>query len=149
MKYNLVCRDCNKSPYIYNDRFCVTQCPKGFSVAEVAGAQVCDQCNIDKLKVIDPQSNLCVCAKRHYLDIAADTCKPCRYDCMTCNGPDACLTCDNALLQTKRKLNNSGKCICPSTGFYDDKNAENIVCQKCSSKCLTCNGPRAFDCLTC
>ena len=68
---------------------------------------------------------------------------------MTCSQSNRCLTCDNNLLQTKRKLGPNGKCVCPPTGFYDDRNAEDIVCQKCHSKCLTCNGPRAHDCLSC
>lgn len=104
---------------------------------------------MDKLKVIDPLSSQCVCANRHYLDTVEDTCKPCRYDCMSCDSSSRCLTCDNSLLQTKRKLSSIGRCECPVVGFYDDLNAENIVCQKCSPKCLTCDGSRDFDCLTC
>lgn len=57
--------------------------------------------------------------------------------------------CDNNLLQTKRRLSNTGRCDCPSTGFYDDRDSENIVCQKCNSGCLTCNGPKYHDCLSC
>lgn len=53
------------------------------------------------------------------------------------------------MLQTGRKLNNNNKCSCPSIGYYDDINAQNIVCQKCSSKCVSCDGPRDSDCLTC
>lgn len=68
---------------------------------------------------------------------------------MTCSSSTQCLTCDNSLMQTKRRLTAGEKCECPAVGFYDDKAAENIVCQKCSPKCLTCNGPRDFDCLTC
>jgi hypothetical protein len=61
---------------------------------------------------------------------------------MTCTNSDKCLSCDNSLMQTKRKLNNAGRCLCPSTGFYDDINAQNVVCQKCNPDCLTCNGPK-------
>lgn len=104
---------------------------------------------MQKLKIVDTNTGDCVCAKRHYLDLVQDLCKPCNYDCMTCSLPDKCLTCDNNLLQTKRRLNSLGRCECPMYGFYDDKNSEDIVCQKCDSKCLTCNGPRAHDCLSC
>lgn len=68
---------------------------------------------------------------------------------MTCDSADKCLTCDNSLLQTKRKLSSTGRCECPVQGYYDDKASEDIVCQKCSSKCVTCDGPRDHDCLTC
>ena len=78
---------------------------------------------MDKLKVVDPNTFNCVCANRHYLDAIQDTCKPCRYDCMSCNSADQCLTCDNSLMQTKRRLTPAGKCLCPSVGFYDDKKA--------------------------
>lgn len=104
---------------------------------------------MDKLKVVDVNTGDCVCARRHFLDASQDTCKPCSYDCMTCSQIDKCLTCDNSLLQTKRKLNNIGRCDCPSVGYYDDKASEDIVCQKCSSKCLTCNGPHLHDCISC
>lgn len=42
-----------------------------------------------------------------------------------------------------------GRCECPSVGFYDNNEAEDIVCQKCDPKCLTCNGSRPHDCVTC
>ena len=61
---------------------------------------------------------------------------------MTCTDSDKCLSCDNSLMHTKRKLNNLGRCLCPSTGFYDDVNAQNVVCQKCNRDCLRCNGPK-------
>ena len=109
----------------------------------------CEKCEIDRLKVVDMSTGNCVCAKRHYLDISQDMCQPCRYDCMTCSQAERCQTCDNEMLQTKRRLNANGRCECPSTGFYDDATSENIVCQKCDSKCLTCNGPRPHDCLSC
>ncbi len=68
---------------------------------------------------------------------------------MTCDSFDRCLTCDNNLFQTKRKMNEVNRCSCPPIGYFDDRKSENIVCQKCSPKCLTCNGPRDFDCLSC
>lgn len=101
------------------------------------------------MKIVDPSTDDCICAKRHYLDNQQDLCKPCSYDCMTCNQNNKCLTCDNNLLQTKRKLNLMGRCECPSVGFYDNNEAEDIVCQKCDPKCLTCNGSRPHDCVTC
>lgn len=128
---------------------CVERCPLGFSVVASGGALFCDRCEIDKLKVVDTQSGQCVCAKRHFLDKSVDTCKPCNYDCMTCDSSTRCLTCDNNMLQTKRVLAIDGRCKCPSIGYYDDKNAEDIVCQKCNPKCLTCDGPLLHDCLTC
>jgi len=83
------------------------------------------------------------------LESGSDSCKPCSYDCMTCDTSFRCLTCDNSFLQTKRTLGNDGRCKCPSYGYFDDKIAEDIVCQKCDPKCLTCKGPRSHDCLTC
>lgn len=50
---------------------------------------------------------------------------------MTCDRVDRCLTCDNTLLQTKRKIGMDGKCACPLIGYYDDKYSEDIICQKC------------------
>lgn len=99
--------------------------------------------------MVDLNTQSCVCAKRHYLDEREDVCRPCSYDCMTCDSFNRCLTCDNNLFQTKRKISEMGRCLCPLIGFYDDKASENIVCQKCSPKCLTCNGARDFDCLSC
>lgn len=99
--------------------------------------------------MIDSETGQCVCAKRHFFAIALDTCKPCRYDCLTCDSAERCLTCDNSFLTTKRKLSNIGKCECPVIGYYDDSSAENIVCQKCHPDCRTCNGPLEHDCLTC
>lgn len=148
-KLQYICDDCPNSPAIYDGKMCVEKCPRGFSQTKRLLNIYCDVCSMDKLKVVDPVTSSCVCASRHFLDSAQDTCKPCRYDCMTCSSADQCLTCDNNLMQTKRKLSSAGKCDCPATGFYDDKIAENIVCQKCSVKCLTCDGPRDFDCRTC
>ncbi len=150
MKINNVCDDCaDNSTIIYNNQYCVKVCPRGYSQFIHENNIYCDRCDIQKLKVIDPISFTCVCAIRYYLNTSGDNCLPCSYDCMTCNTGNKCLTCDNALLQTNRKLNNNGKCICPAVGYYDDVNAQNIVCQKCSSKCVTCDGPRDNDCLTC
>lgn len=144
-----VCEDCTNSPLIFENKFCVEACPRGYSQVTRLNNIFCDICSMDKLKVVDPNTFGCVCANRHYLDASIDTCKPCRYDCMSCSGPDQCLTCDNSLMQTKRKLSSEGKCECPLVGYYDDSAAENIACQKCSPKCLTCDGPRDFDCKTC
>lgn len=149
MKLQYVCDDCTNSTVIYDNKFCVEQCPRGFSQVKRFFNTYCETCSIDSLKVIDPKNSTCICANRHYLDQSSDTCKPCRYDCMTCSNFDQCLVCDNDLLQTKRKLQSNGKCECPLISYYDDKSSENIVCQKCSPKCNTCNGPRDFDCLSC
>ena len=94
-------------------------------------------------------TGLCVCAKRHYWNQTEDTCMPCPYHCMSCLSGDRCATCDNALMQTGRKLSGQGSCDCPVIGFYDDKAAEDIVCHACHPDCLTCSGPRDHDCLTC
>lgn len=110
MKINYVCGDCANSPIIYDSKFCVQTCPRGFSLAESNTGKFCDRCDIDKIKVVDVNSGMCVCAKRYFLDSPADACKPCRYDCMTCTTSNKCLTCDNNLLQTKRKLNSNGVC---------------------------------------
>lgn len=128
---------------------CIEKCPSGFSVSMSGGAQFCDKCDIDKIKVVDVQSGKCVCARRHYLEISSDSCKPCSYDCMTCDNSYRCLTCDNNLLQTKRVMASDGRCRCPAVGFYDDKSNEDIVCQKCDDGCFTCKGPKPHDCLTC
>lgn len=148
MKTSFICQDCTSSPIIYEDKLCVQQCPRSYSIIDRNGAKFCDKCDIDKLKVVDYQSGQCVCAKRHYLDSLADSCLPCGYDCMTCE-KGRCLTCDNSLLQTKRILSPEGRCKCPVIGYYDDKVNEDIVCQKCDSKCLTCSGPKPHNCLTC
>lgn len=110
MKQQFVCEDCTKSPYNFENRFCVEQCPRGYSQSKRLDSLYCDICSIDKLKIIDPVSSTCVCASRHFLDSTQDTCKPCRYDCMSCDSGSRCLTCDNSLLQTKRKLSSNGKC---------------------------------------
>lgn len=110
MKINYVCQDCPDSPIIHENKFCVQVCPRGFSLSEANGLKYCDRCEVEKIKVVDTISGLCVCAKRYFLDSAADTCRACSYDCMTCNGVDKCLTCDNTMLQTKRKLTSAGRC---------------------------------------
>ena len=84
MKMSAVCQDCSNSPLVFENKLCVQQCPRSYSVIESNGVKFCDKCDIDKLKVVDTQSGNCVCAKRHYLDISADSCQPCNYDCMTC-----------------------------------------------------------------
>ena len=53
------------------------------------------------------------------------------------------------MFQTKRIINNENRCSCPLVGYYDDKAAEDIVCHPCDPSCVTCNGPRSHDCLTC
>ena len=68
---------------------------------------------------------------------------------MTCSSSNRCDTCDNNQLQTKRKVNHEGKCECPSIGYYDDEERQDIVCQKCHLSCRTCYGPKAHDCLSC
>lgn len=149
MKIAFACQDCANSPIIYDNKFCVQTCPRSFSLSETNGIKFCDRCDVEKIKVVDIDTGLCVCAKRYFLDSAADICRPCSYDCMTCNSAEKCLTCDNSLMQSKRKLNSSNNCECPSVGYYDDRSAENIICQKCDQRCLTCNGPKPHDCLTC
>lgn len=149
MKISYVCQDCADGNLIYDNKFCVSQCPRGYSIYDRSGVKFCDLCSIEQLKVVDPSSGNCVCAARHYLDTVKNICQPCGYDCMTCSQADKCLTCDNSMLQTKRKLTNTGRCECPAVGYYDNKAAEDIVCQSCHTKCLTCNGPYIHDCLTC
>lgn len=104
---------------------------------------------MNDLKVVDPNTHECVCAKRYFLNITNGKCFPCPYDCMTCSQADKCDTCDNNLFQTKRTKNYRGRCVCPSSGFYDNIIKEDIVCQKCHSSCKACYGPRSHDCLTC
>ena len=55
----------------------------------------CEKCLIEQLKVVDPFTDECVCARRHYLNHASDICEPCSYDCLTCSTNTRCLTCDN------------------------------------------------------
>lgn len=111
MKFNFVCQDCTNSTIIYDNRFCVEQCPRLFSISTDAnGLKYCDKCDVQKLKVVDVDTGNCVCAKRHFLDSNVDSCKPCSYDCMTCTTVNRCLTCDNSLLQTKRRLNSASRC---------------------------------------
>jgi hypothetical protein len=110
MNINYVCQDCTNSPIIYDNKFCVEECPRSFSISDNNGVKYCDKCDIDQLKVIDPQTNLCVCAKKHYFDVIVNSCLPCRYDCMSCDRNNKCLTCDNSLLQTKRVFTSDGFC---------------------------------------
>lgn len=99
--------------------------------------------------MVDPFTRECVCATRHYLNHLTDICEPCSYDCFTCSIGTRCLTCDNDNMETRRVINDQGKCVCPSVGYYDNSVLEDIVCQKCDSSCRTCNGPRAHDCTSC
>lgn len=46
MKFNFVCQDCTDSPIIYNNQFCVQQCPRGFGLFENNGLKFCDKCDI-------------------------------------------------------------------------------------------------------
>lgn len=150
MMQRFVCEDCpDNASIIYDNKYCVQACPRGFSISSRLENSYCDKCDVQKLKVVDPSTGNCVCARRHYWNQTEDTCKPCSYDCMTCSQENQCLSCDNPLMQTGRKINAQGRCSCPPTGFYDDKAAEDIVCHPCSSYCLTCSGPRSHDCLTC
>lgn len=123
MQYPYVCQDCQDGTIIYNNNMCVKQCPRGYSIYDRNGVKFCDACNIEQLKVVDPNTGTCVCAARHYLDLGRNTCLPCSYDCMTCNQKDVCLTCDNSLLQTKRRISSNGRCDCPAIGYYDNKAA--------------------------
>ena len=41
-----VCEDCTDSPIIYENKFCVEACPRGFSITERLGNQYCDKCEI-------------------------------------------------------------------------------------------------------
>lgn len=52
-------------------------------------------------------------------------------------------------METRRVINDQGRCVCPSVGYYDNSALEDIVCQKCDPSCRTCNGPRAHDCTSC
>lgn len=104
MKLEYVCRDCEGSPIIFESRACVSACPRSYSILEKDGNKFCDKCEVEELKVVDPDFGTCVCAKRHFLVQTSNMCQACRYDCFSCNRADTCLTCDNSFLQTKRKL---------------------------------------------
>lgn len=45
MKFNIACQDCPNSPIIYDNRFCVQQCPRSYSVTiQDNNVKYCDKC---------------------------------------------------------------------------------------------------------
>lgn len=56
MQRKFVCDDCGNSPIIYEERYCVEACPRGFSKIQRLSNMYCDKCEIEKLKVVDSQT---------------------------------------------------------------------------------------------
>jgi proprotein convertase subtilisin/kexin type 5 len=110
---------------------------------------MCQFCDISKYQVPNKNKSECVCANQNYVDIVTKECKPCDYSCLVCNDSSKCLICSSPLYLTYRSLATDNKsCLCDQN-YYDDKINRNIICQKCHSSCLTCNGPFQYDCMTC
>lgn len=89
---------------------------------------------------------MCQCLNRYYETslnaINRDSvCQQCNYQCLTCNHPTLCITCD---LTNNTRIFNNGQCLC-TNGYYD--NGTSILCLPCSYVCLTCLS--AHTCLDC
>ncbi len=126
VKQPFVCSFCKDSPFLYEERFCVSKCPGDSVPQQGQFLTECKKCSIEEIRVLDPVNQRCVCAVQHFDDFG--TCTPCHFTCLTCVGESEldCLTCDVALKKkhTFRELvkpnpnSLTGRCACPANGFY-------------------------------
>jgi len=79
------------------------------------------------------------CAAGYYVDSQLK-CVRCPYECEACNSPDQCIACiANMYLMDYQCLN-----FCPDKTWNDSGK-----CSFCDTKCKTCDGPAASNCLEC
>lgn len=80
-----------------------------------------------------------------YIASCHDTCEA----CTEYNDPSKCTKCPSGLYLQNISADSSA-CLstCPDGTYKNSENGENI-CSLCSVLCLTCSGPRGYDCLSC
>ena len=87
--------------------------------------------------------NICysTCPERYFPNDRFRICQPCPYDCQTCDGTGACLSCNSS---DNRLFSNSTQRCVPFDGYFDNISRIAVLCPYgcivCSSltKCSTC-----------
>ena len=90
----------------------------------------------------------CGCLPGFYNSGTNPICQPCPARCQTCTSATSCGTCYTN--STNVRLNDTGRCACPSIGYYDtfvSGNASTYDCMPCPAKCQTCTS--STSCGTC
>lgn len=146
---------------------CVEEiCPYGEFISPTPGVQKCDKCDENCLKCsgnasfctrCDPQGKnkyllesqgICYqsCPEGYYnrLSSILSVCLPCQSSCQTCGNIRQCLSCPTNLYL------NSTSSLCQECdiedGFFIDSDS---TCSHCHPKCLTCEGTKRDNCLSC
>lgn len=83
------------------------------------------------------------CGLRWYGDNLTFTCKPCLYDCYTCNNSVSCASC-SAGIDFRRT--NSTRCT-PIDGYYDNGSTTAVPCLSPCSTCLN-SGDYCLSCIS-
>ena len=105
----------------------------------------CSSCYTNSTNVRLNTTSLCTCPKTGYFDIFAAgnvstyDCVPCPASCQTCTSATNCSICYTNSINLR--LNGTGVCACPATGYFDTFVAGNVStydCQLCPAKCITC-----------
>jgi proprotein convertase subtilisin/kexin type 5 len=83
------------------------------------------------------------CQDRYFPSTMTHTCRPCPYDCLTCDSAGLCLTCASSDF---RVFNNDTSRCAPMLGYYDIKQT---ICSACPVGCATCQSlTLCISCLT-
>ena len=171
------CLTCQPSLFFLSSQ-CLVTCPSGMFGNTVSkncepcqspcetcssSATYCESCLLGKTAL----SGSCVdiCRSDQYRDTTANLCKNCHSECLTCSGAlfNNCLTCGPNLYFDEDLKTCKSSCIEPKLGFQSGAVKKCVIscpspyfayaasrtCELCHNDCLTCNGLKNTDCLTC
>lgn len=103
--------------------------------------RICIQCDIASNRIIDLNTNKCVC-KNGFFDDGKKNCLPCASGCQICSSYSNCTSC--ATLAT---YVGDGTCRCPSGTFFTISSDGVRMCTNCGPLCQQCID--ADNCLLC
>lgn len=143
--YSTTCNPC--SPYYFNyaNTKCLTSCPNGYfeDTSDTTNYMYsCVQCYSTCLTCSTYKSTGCLsCAVGRYLS-SSYSCVTCPTGCSNCLNATYCYACSSSYLMCEHVCVSS----CPIAYYKDSTNS---LCISCYSKCKTCSGSLANQCLTC
>ena len=116
-------------PSTYDCQPCPAKC------LTCTSATSCSTCYTNSTNVRLNGTSLCACPATGYFDtfVAGNLntydCEPCPAKCLSCSSSLACGTCYTN--STNLRLNGTGVCACPATGYFDILVAGNVSTYDC------------------
>jgi hypothetical protein len=133
-----------------------SKCMPCYSLCKSCKGPSVNDCTLcDPSKLLFLEQSTCLCDSKHSLQLQPEVrCNPqlCPFECGTCTGGLACLTCS-----TSRLLTSAGICECRVNTYpiivaqTQSPSAQNpqYDCLICHPTCATCTGPGSNECTTC